>query len=767
MKYASGFEPPRRIQEDLNDGRRFALAGNTPPAAMRQDDQGEVETSFQIKKITLHFKMSNAQRADLNRLLQRQQDRSSSDYHKWLTPEEYADRFGMNQRDLQRVSQWLQNQGLTVAEIPRSRTWITVAGTATAVRYAFQTSIHRYSVNGRNHYANSSDPVLPRALQGVVEGIRGLNDFNLKPHVVRSNTVSVVPKFTSNISGSHFIAPDDFATIYNIHTLYNSGIDGTGEKIAVAGQTDIDLADIRAFRAAAGLSANDPQIVLDGDDPGTIADDEAEADLDIEWAGAVARNATVIYVNSSDVLNSAVYAIDNNVAPVLSISYGLCEAQFGAASANSLSSIFQQANAQGITIVTASGDSGAADCDYQTSTSSPPVTAATHGLAVDMPASSPNVTAMGGTTLQEGSGTYWNTTNNSSNGSAISYIPEIAWNDTSLVSELTASGGGKSSFFAKPSWQKGANVPNDAARDVPDLALSSSPNHDGFLICSSGSCVNGFRNTDTSLTVVGGTSVAAPSFAGIVVLLNQQTKTSQGNINANLYSLASFSPDAFHDITSGNNQVPCTEASPDCPTGGVIGYSAGTGYDQVTGLGSIDALNLINEWASDFQIAINQTALTVPRGTSGTAAVNITAVNNFPGRVSFECTVPSAFTNVTCTVPGTVLRSGTTTLTITAPSVASLPKFPPYGMFSNRGSLWLSIGVACTLLLAIPSWQRRTRALLGLTVLSMTIMAGCGDEGSSTPVVETMQPPSTTASITVTATSGVLQHTASFSLTVP
>jgi subtilase family serine protease len=168
----------------------------------------------------------------------------------------------------------------------------------------------------------------------------------------------VNPNFTSSISGNKYLAPDDFATIYDVKALYSSGIDATGQKIAVAGQTDILLTDIEAFRTASGLAKNDPQVVLDGTDPGTSLNDMTEADLDLEWSGAVARGATIVYVNSTNVLNSFEYAITQNLAPVLSISYGGCESSFSSSDVQTLESLTQQANAQGMTITAPSGDSG-------------------------------------------------------------------------------------------------------------------------------------------------------------------------------------------------------------------------------------------------------------------------------------------------------------------------------------------------------------------------------------------------------------------------
>jgi hypothetical protein len=323
----------------------------------------------------------------------------------------------------------------------------------------------------------------------------------------------------------------------------------------------------------------------------------------------VARGATIIFVNSEDAFTSATYAVTNTVAPVISITYGLCEQQMTSGQINGMNNVFQQANAQGQTIVAAAGDVGAADCDDGATVPS----VATQGLAVDFPGSSPYVTCMGGTEFNEGSGTYWSSSNGANSGSAIEYIPEIGWNDTLSAANavygypLDATGGGASTVFPKPSWQVGAGVPRDGQRDVPDVSFDASDLHDPYLTCdpfdsdpnneNPPGCTNGYRDSEDYLNPVGGTSAATPTFAGVVALIIQKTGSWQGNVNPRLYALAASAPSAFHDITSGNNQVPCQIGTPNCITG-TMGYLAGPGYDQVTGLGTPDVYNLVTEWPS-------------------------------------------------------------------------------------------------------------------------------------------------------------------------
>jgi hypothetical protein len=442
-------------------------------------------------------------------------------------------------------------------------------------------------VAGESHFANAGEPSIPAAIEPLVSGIQGLDDFHPQPGQSRrvllsgeSAPNSVVPLFT-NSAGTHYLAPDDFATIYNLMPLYNAGYDGSGQRIVVAGESAVDLADIRTFRALFSLPKNDPQLVLvpGSLDPGFNGEQD-EADLDIEWSGAVARNANIIYVYSTDAGLSAFYAVDQNLAPIITFSFGLCEQQKSSAALTVTRAVAQQANAQGITWLAATGDSGAAGCD-------PPFKAsqASGGLGVSFPASLPEVTAVGGTQFDEGDGAFWSAFNSSTFASARSYIPERGWNESG-TGGLASSGGGLSVVFPKPSWQAGPGVPDGNARAVPDVSLSAA-SHDGYLIVGGGLPFP-----------VSGTSAAAPSFAGILALVNQyqelngvETRSGQGNINPNLYSLAQTTPGVFHDVTTGDNIVPCATGRPGCSTG-TIGSTAGPGYDPVTGLGSVDGFNL-------------------------------------------------------------------------------------------------------------------------------------------------------------------------------
>ncbi|HEY6292081.1 MAG TPA: S53 family peptidase [Terriglobia bacterium] len=750
----------------------------------------------------MEFKLTSGQQAALDTLLQQQQDPTSSSYHRWLTPEQYADRFGLTTSDLAKVVSWLQDMGFSIDETARSRTWVAFSGDADQVEASFHTSIHHYVMNGAAHYANATEPSLPAALAPVVLAIRSLSNFRPKPQLIRRRVIaSPNPRFTSSVSGNYYLAPADFATIYDVQSLYNAGITGAGEKIAVMGQTDIVLSDIEEFRSAAGLPANDPTVVtIPAYVSITSTGDLTEADLDLEWSGAVARNASIIYVNAGDSANGAfdslTYAIDINVAPVVSISYGSCEQDVGSADASAMETEFQQANSQGMTIVGAGGDDGATDCDNNNPAA--PSDIAVSGLAVDFPASAPNVTGVGGTEFYNdtatGGNAYWSATNNSTTqGSALSYIPEMVWNDTAEQGELAAGGGGASIFFTKPSWQTGVGVPNDDARDVPDVALDASPVHDPYLICSSdytnqdagvADCTSGFRASDQTLDVVGGSSVGPPTFSGIVALINQKTGSAQGNINEILYPLAAAVGDAFHDITNGNNEEPCQAGTPNCPNGGQIGFIAAPGYDQASGLGSVDAFNLVTKWSSvkpitgttpDFAVSSSPASLTVASGGSGSATLTVVPNNAFSGTVSFTCSVGSALSGVTCSVsPATLMTSGTTTLSVAASTSAQVlggMRFPSFRWLQALGLL------TCGLLLGwarlrvgkspLPLARVVPRGVWLAFVIVCLLAAGvsCGG-GGNTSTTTTTSATSETGNVTVTAVSGSTTHTAQVTVIV-
>jgi subtilase family serine protease len=555
-------------------------------------------------------------------------------------------------------------------------------------------------VQGRDHFANMQEPQIPEALAPVVAGVAGLHNFHPKPLVKRfgkfqrnMKTGEITPLFTyTNVNGGTFfgVGPGDFKTIYNVPSTF----DGTGVSIAVVGQSNINIQDVRDFRTIFGLPANDPQIILNGPDPGLVSGDEGESDLDVEWSGAIAPKATIKFVTSqtsqtdgvSGVDASAVYIVDNNIAAVLSESYGACESGLGTAGNQFYQVLWQQAAAQGITVVVSAGDNGSAGCD------DPSQSSATGGIAVSGIASTPYNVAMGGTDFNQlgHETTYWGTctgtpcSTTNPTTSVKSYIPEMVWNDSCAAAGLTGcnsvtsssdsavvvgGSGGPSSVYPKPAWQSGlTGMPADGHRDLPDVSLFSADglNNSFYIVCQSDLDIVG--DTGCSLTkfvsptdcgqnttclhnfqAVGGTSAAAPTFAGIMALINQKTGQRQGNANPALYALGKNetfsscdssqgnsgkggSTCVFSDITGNvskdgltptlNNSVPCSGGSTNCSktssggfgvlsSNGAPAFTAGIGYDLATGLGTPNVANLINNWAAASGTGSSTTTVTL------------------------------------------------------------------------------------------------------------------------------------------------------------
>jgi subtilase family serine protease len=780
-----------RITQTIDTGQLVRLTGSVHPLAKHEFDQGRLNGNTMMHGVSLIFSRSSSQQQALQALLAEQQDPASPNFHKWLTPEQFADRFGLTSNDVAQVTRWLESEGFVIDRVARSRTQISFTGSVARIESVFHTEIHSYLTNGERHFANTTDLQIPAALQGVVLGVRNLDDFHPKPRNTGRRRIPVSPNLTSSLSGSHFMVPEDFATIYDVTALYGAGFDGSGEKIAVIGDSEITMSNIETFRSLAGLSKNDPtKTLVPGSGNPTVpsASEQVEAYLDLEWAGAVAENASIIYVYVGDKSNYSVwdalqYAIDNKVASVVSTSFGYCEAGLGRANTLTIQGWAQQANSQGQTISAASGDSGAADCD------SPSVTVATHGLAVDVPAAIPEVTGVGGSEFAGDSAststtTYWNGTNDGVYGSALTYIPEEVWNDTTesiaAGSGLAAGGGGTSIYFSKPSWQTGTGVPNDAERDVPDISLNASPFHDPYLICGATdgagnqSCTNGFRDSKSYVDAVGGTSVGVPAFAGILALIDQATGSKGlGNVNSTLYSLAASAPSTFHDITSGDNKVPCASGSSGC-TGATMGFSAGTGYDQASGLGSIDVYKLATKWtgyssAPNYSVSASPTSVNVSAGQSGTSTITVTATGGFIGTVTLTCSVSSSTAMMGCSLsPAWVALYSTTTSatsTLTVTTTGSSARLGPSAAFLSHGGQFEWLAGSCGVVLGCfglfgftSSWRQRRVGTTLLFFVLLMLGSACGGDNSGTP--------KGSYTVTVTGTSGSHTHSATVSVGV-
>ncbi|HWY42092.1 MAG TPA: protease pro-enzyme activation domain-containing protein [Candidatus Sulfotelmatobacter sp.] len=699
---ASAQTPKRLVTQAVDESQRVALRGNVHPWARAEFDQGTIADAQPVNRIYLLLNRGAEQQIALDKIMQEQVDASSPNFHKWLTPEQYGAQFGPSDEDVQAVKNWLGAQGFTGVKISAGKTIVEFNGTVGSVRKAFQTDLHKYMVRGEEHFANVSDPKIPAALAPVVMGVVSLHNFRKQSHIKRFGkfrrdltTGEIRPLFTfTDVNGTFFgMGPADFAKIYNIP----SGADGTGQSIAIVGRSNINIQDVIDFRNMFGLTpANNVTVILNGADPGLVSGDEGEADLDVEWSGAVAPKATIMLVVSESEQTDAVdgvdasakYIVDNNIAPVMSESFGSCEAANGTAGNAFLNSLWQQAAAEGITVSVSSGDNGSAGCDDPNS-----VTSASKGIAVSGTASTPFNVAVGGTDFDNSTGTFWSTTNTTTTtpvpASALGYIPEIPWNDSCAATGLTgcnsatastnldivAGSGGPSSIYTKTQAPFQTGFGDATARDIPDVSLFAADglNKSFYIICESDQDIPGDTGCNLSKFVttspfhdfqtVGGTSASAPAFAGIMALVNQTTGQRQGNANFVLYSLAqsetfsscnssSFTapgtqPAAcvFMDITKSNNAVACVGGTPGCSkttsggngvlaSSGVAAFAAGTGYDKATGLGSINVAALLNKWAAPGTTATSTTlspaSITTTVGTPQTLSGTVTAGSGTP-----------------------------------------------------------------------------------------------------------------------------------------
>ena len=737
-----------RILQPVDDARVTTLTGNTHPFARPEFDQGVLADATPLDHIVLVLQRSPEQESALKQLIDQQQDKTSSTYHQWLTPETFGATFGPTDRDLSVVTAWLAGHGFSGIRVNAARTLIDFSGTAGTVHSAFRTSMHLYAVGGEQHFANASDPTIPSALAPVIAGIASLNNFPRRaashkagnfhhdpatnrntrlPDKTDETQLAANPAFTFNSSGetSYGVTPYDFATIYNVLPLWNAAtpIDGTGQTIAIVGQTDINPADFVNFRKLFNLPLGNTatptgtqylNIIYNGPNPG-VTSDEGEADIDTQWSGAIAKGATIDYVVSqgTEVTQgtdlSAIYIVDNNLAPVMSYSYGQCELFLGTSGNAFYKTLWQQAAAQGITVLLASGDSGAAGCD------SAGVQGASDGIEVSGLASTPYNIAVGGTDfyMPNGGTAFWNPSNNTTTqASAKGYIPETPWNESctnsvfptlgnffgqtpeqvcnsSIASSdgllsVIASGGGPSGCtqsngssssscrggYAKPSWQTGTGVPADGVRDIPDVSLFSSAGFFGafYVVCQQSTNADGqpcnLAAPAYDFAGYGGTSVSTPAFAGILSLVNQKTASRQGNANYVLYNLASQQAKAdtacnsitgapaagcvFNDVTTDTIAMPCIKGAPNCTVatstdryGVLSGYSSTVGYDLASGLGSVNAANLVNSWSNANFIASTSTLTlspaTITHGSQVIATVKVTSITGTPtGNVSIN-----------------------------------------------------------------------------------------------------------------------------------
>jgi subtilase family serine protease len=668
------------ITRPVNERQLTQLKASVHPLARAEFDRGAAPADLPMERMLLVLKRTAEQEAALGKLLDEQQDTSSPNFHKWLTPEQFGKQFGPSDEDIQAVTSWLQSHGFQVTQITKGRTVIEFSGTAAQVQQAFHTQIHKFIVNGESHWANASNLHIPAALAPAVAGPWSLHNFLKKPQsrLQKEPIRAAGQNFTPNVTasdGTHFLGALDYAAIYNINPAYQAGIDGSGSSIGVIGRTQIDIFDVVDFRSLFNLPINPIFTDVNGTDPGFLSSGEqVEAVLDVTWSSAVARGAAIHFVtsastNTTDGVDlSELYIVENDLTDIMTESFSTCEGFHTQAEANGTAALAQQAAAQGITYIVSTGDSGAAECDR------PSQSAATHPVSVNMLAATPFNVAVGGTMFNENgqNSKYWNSANSQGGLSVKSYIPEKVWNESCSTAQcgsnanLAATGGGVSTFFGKPTWQTGVpGIPNDNKRDIPDISLTAA-NHDAYLLCFQRSCVpdgQGF----ISFFGISGTSASAPSFAGIMALVRQKTGSRQGQANYVLYRLASAqnysqcngsntttAPAAtctFRDVTLGNNVVPGQSNQL---------YQSGVGYDLATGLGSPNVTNLVNNWST--------ASFT---GTTTTLALNPTSSITHGSSVNVNVTVaPSS---------GTGTPSGDVALVISAPFTRGITTYPLSG----------------------------------------------------------------------------------------
>ncbi len=612
-----------RIKEAIDDATTVALPGNVHPMARPEYDTGPVPGAFRLEHLTAVLKRDPSQQMAIDSLSVALQDPRSPLYHKWLQPDEFAHRFGVSAGDLNRMTQWLRAQGFEVDPHSIGPMIVGFSGSVSQVEQTFHSSIRFYRIGGVLHYANAGDLRIPRALDGLLAGVMGMNDFRPRP-LVRPH-----PHLLGQ-NGQDFMTPTDFEAIYNLLPYSPSNLNGTGQTIAVTAPCSVNAAVVQKFWG----SSRPIQTSFYGNVPVCDSNSAPEVYLDLEWAGAIAPGAAIVLVASDQGVSDAAYqAVQNQLAPIITTSYVECEDDLGAAGNSFFGTLWQQAHVFGITSLVASGDTGAAACD------DPSGSTATNGLGVNGICSSPWSLCVGGTEFNEGgSSAYW-----SSLGAARGYVPEVAWNESGANggSGLAAGGGGYSTIYSAPSWQSGNPNP---MRGIPDVALSAAA-HDGYVFCPEN---DPSQCGGSEFWYASGTSAATPAFAGIIATVFQYAGQPQGNPASTLYALASGLCECFNDVVSGNNNVP-----------GQPGYSAGPGWDPVTGLGSVNggtlALNFtpppaLSLTVSPSQIEFGDVAVgnsaskTITITNTGPAATAGSSIQEGPNTDS----VPTDFLNSSC-----------------------------------------------------------------------------------------------------------------------
>jgi subtilase family serine protease len=889
----SGRHARPRVAQSVDETNRIALSGNTRPEARPANDRGAVANDFAMDHMLLQLKRSPEQEQAVQKFIDDLHTKGSPNFHHWLTAQEFGERFGLAKPDIDAVTGWLESHGFRINVVYPSGTLIDFSGTAAQVRQAFQTESHHFEVQGERHIGNISDPRIPAALASVVAGVVSLHDF--RPHSMHQlHKAGAQFTFTDVLGSTNYaLVPADLAQIYNLNPLFSAGISGQGQTIVLIEDTDVfSASDWSNFRQTLGLSgytsASFSQLHPPSQPtnncaaPGVLSPNDAEAILDAEWASASAPSAAIEMAACADTSSTfgGLIAIQNLInatttpPSIMSISYGQCETVNGATANAAYNSAYQQAVAEGVSVFVAAGDSGAAGCDNS-------VAEATHGIAVNAFASTPNNVAVGGTdfsdTFSGTNTTYWNSSNTPAFGSAISYIPEIPWNDscagallsayegysptygsTSLCNDpligsflmTTVAGGGGPSQCAsgtpstpgvvsgscagwpKPSWQTVFGNPSDGVRDTPDVSLFAA---DGlwshfYVFCWSDTAHGGAAcgSDPSAWSGAGGTSFASPIMAGIQALINQKAGGPQGNPAPIYYQLAdaeyglsgnaSCSSDKgsavagnciFYDVTSGDMDLDC--AGPNCYLAdGSVGvlstsntsfapaYGTAIGWDFATGIGTVNAANLVNNWPASapqpgFTLSASATSLMFLQGAAASSTIMVNPLNGFNSAVNLTASgLPNGVSAAFDTNPATT----SSLLTFAASSTAAIGTFTvtvtgTSGTLSSKVAIAIKVNPAGDFTLsAAPNILRVARSAKGISTISVNPLRGFNSSvtlsasGLPSGVTAAFSPSSTTTSSVLTLTAGStatlgtftvsvtgmcagLSHTTTVSLTVP
>ncbi len=667
-----------RLSGDWHSTPAVTLAKSGAPARPDAVDNGEAPAGARLGRMLLLLQPSAAQQQALTQELAALQNPASPQYHHWLTPTAFADAYGNSAADVAAVAAWLSSQGLQVAPLPQGRGWIEFSGTVAQVEQAFQAQVHAYATVQGTRYALAGPISIPGALAPVVKGLVSLDGSLAQPALASPQPVAVPVEqlaAQTTLGGAPALTPRLAAQILHLDSLQANGVKGAGETIAIASTSNIDVVDVDAFRSVFGLPASALSVAPQGTDPG-LTDGQAEATLEASWAGAAAPAARVLLAPAAttaatDGIDLSLAAIvDQDLAPIVAMGYSDCEAALSPAHQAFYAALYRQAAAEGISVIAAAGDSGAAAC--HAAGNDAPVSS---GYGVNALASTPWNTAVGVASF--------GTTGPAGANSALA-----AWSPVNAADAAYAGGGGVSSLYRVPGWQPiQPALTSTQNRLMPDLSLptaidtSADP---GLAFCLGGSA-------GCTLVRSGGSAGAAALFAGIAALVAQQNGA-QGNMTPTLYALSSHSG-VYSDVQQGAAQLSCAAGSPGCGVSGKIGYPAATGYDLATGLGMVNAQALVHGWAqpeANGTQAVTVTNTILPSQTinpSGSVVLSATVTSQTSsGAPTGTVTFYDQFTATSITtVPLTVGTGGSqsSTASVTVTGVLSQGGHPIVAQYSG------------------------------------------------------------------------------------